>query len=185
MIHTFLLAFCYTASSSWLTNIDAGIHPPLDCRSVRRSGSSGRKTVPLVTEPPACFLVDCGLCCGQPLTSESLQAGSATLPNRATNEKGIQPGSPKRESVWLSGKAMILLWQLYLQKLWFMDIIFVILTLTVNETLKRLSSLPTVMQNHSGGDSVVLGIVPLFASPLRSRSPPVPSIRRQVDVKQV
>ena len=36
------------------------------------------------------------------------------------------------------------------------------LYLTVNGIWKRLSSLPILMQNHSGGDSVAIGIVPLF-----------------------
>ena len=36
------------------------------------------------------------------------------------------------------------------------------LSLTVNETLKWLSSLPISVQGHSGGDSVALGIVSLF-----------------------
>ena len=41
-----------------------------------------------------------------------------------------------------------------------------------------------LMQNHSGGDSVALGIVSLFPHLLGSLSPPVP-LRRQLDVKQV
>ena len=40
------------------------------------------------------------------------------------------------------------------------------LPVTINEPLKRLSSLPVLlMQNHSGGDSVALGIVSLFPPP--------------------
>ena len=38
-----------------------------------------------------------------------------------------------------------------LQKLWFMSCDF---AHTINETLKWLTQLPTLMQNHSGGDSV-------------------------------
>ena len=34
------------------------------------------------------------------------------------------------------------------------------LSLTINETLKRFSSLPILMQNCSGGDSAALGMVP-------------------------
>ena len=47
------------------------------------------------------------------------------------------------------------------------------LPLTVNETLKRLSALLILMQNRSGGDSVVLDIVSLFQRLLGSWSPPV------------
>ena len=61
----------------------------------------------------------------------------------------------------------------------------VTLSLTINEILKRLSSLPTmtVMQNHSGGDSVVLGIVSVFPHLVGSRSPPIP-LRRHLGIKQ-
>ena len=37
-----------------------------------------------------------------------------------------------------------------LQKLWFMDTVLC----TINETLEWLTQLPTLMQSHSGGDSV-------------------------------
>ena len=40
------------------------------------------------------------------------------------------------------------------------------------------------MQNHSGGDSVALGIVPHFPHLLVNPSPPVP-LREQLGVKQV
>ena len=44
----------------------------------------------------------------------------------------------------------------------------VILPLTIEDTLKRLSSLPILMQNHSGGDSVELDVV--------SDPPPSPQV---------
>ena len=77
------------------------------------------------------------------------------------------------------------------------------LPLTVNETLKRLSALLILMQNRSGGDSVVLDIVSLFQHLLGSWSSntswdlglPTPlgilvpagrlRIRRPLDAKQV
>ena len=61
----------------------------------------------------------------------------------------------------------------------------VTLPLTVNETLKRLSSLPILMHgNRSGGDGVGLGTVYVFPHLLGSRSPPVP-LRRQLGVRHV
>ena len=41
-----------------------------------------------------------------------------------------------------------------------MDIYLVTLPLTINETLKWLTQLPSLQRNHSGGDSVTLGIAP-------------------------
>ena len=73
------------------------------------------------------------------------------------------------------------------------------LSFTVNETLKSLSPLPTLMHNHSGGDSLVIGIVSLLPKSVQlqvynpllfphlvlgSGSPPAP-LRRQLGVKHV
>ena len=41
-----------------------------------------------------------------------------------------------------------------------MDAVFVTFPHKTVETLKRFSQLPILMQNHSGGDFAVLGIVP-------------------------
>ena len=57
-----------------------------------------------------------------------------------------------------------------------------ILSSTINETVKWLSSLSIFIKNHSGGDSVALGRVPLFSHLLGSRSPAVP-LRKQHGVK--
>ena len=59
----------------------------------------------------------------------------------------------KRAATWVTDTALI-----------------VILPLTMNEALKRLSSLPILMQNHSGGDSVAAGIsVPASTCPETTR----------------
>ena len=55
-------------------------------------------------------------------------------------------------------------------------------THTIHETLIRLSPLPTLMHNHSDGDSVVLGVVSHFPHLLGSQSPPGP-LRRELGVK--
>ena len=55
---------------------------------------------------------------------------------------------------------------------------------TVNEILKRLSSLPILMQNHSSGGGVALGTVSLFPQLMGSKSPPV-LLRTQLGVKQI
>ena len=44
----------------------------------------------------------------------------------------------------------------------------------VNETLRWLSSLPMLMQNHSGGDSAALGMVSLLGSLFPPPYPPTP-----------
>ena len=55
----------------------------------------------------------------------------------------------------------------------------VTLSLTANETLRRLSVLPILMQDYSqsGGETAVLGIASLSSSFLGSRSTPVPHWR--------
>ena len=75
----------------------------------------------------------------------------------------------------------------------------VALSFTVNDTLKSLSPLPILMQNHSSGDSLVFGIVSLLAKSVQlqlynpllfphlvlgSGSPPAP-LRRQLGVEHV
>ena len=97
---------------------------------------------------------------------------------------------PSLEPVWPSGKASkqkdlgsIPLRLLSVSPLKGCGLI-VTLSMTINETLKWLSPLPILMQNHSGGDSVALGIASLFLHLLGSRSPPGP-LRRQLDVEQV
>ena len=79
----------------------------------------------------------------------------------------LKPRSPDREPVWPSGRAVG--WKaegprfesasalLSLQRLWLWTQL-VTLSLTINETLKWLSSLPTLCRSHSGGDSVAVGI---------------------------
>ena len=57
----------------------------------------------------------------------------------------------------------------YLQKLWFMEHRLVTLRLTINENVKITPSF--LPKKHSGGDSVVLGVVP---HPFRPRTPPHP-----------
>ena len=59
----------------------------------------------------------------------------------------------------------------------------VMLPLTINETLKWLTSLAILMQNQSGGD-VALGIAPLSPMLLGSQSLPVPP-HRQPGIKQL
>ena len=55
-----------------------------------------------------------------------------------------------------------------------MDTVFVILPLTMNKILQRLTPLPIFMHNHSGVDShsVTLGIISLFPYLLGSRFSP-------------
>ena len=65
-----------------------------------------------------------------------------------------------------------------------------ILLPTVNDTLKWLSSLPALMQNPTGGDSVVLGMVSLFPHFLGTQSPlglcgVSAPLWRQLGIKQV
>ena len=60
----------------------------------------------------------------------------------------------------------------------------VTLSLTINETLKQLSSLPILMQNYSAGNSIALGKISLFPYHLDLRSLPAP-LRGQLGVKQV
>ena len=60
----------------------------------------------------------------------------------------------------------------------------VALPLTVNETQKCPSLLPIFKQDHSGGDSVAIGVAAPFLHRLRSRSPSVP-LWRQFGFKQV
>ena len=52
-------------------------------------------------------------------------------------------------------------------------------SLTINETLKWLSPLPILLQNHCGGDSGALVTASLFPHLLGSRTPPGP-LRRQL-----
>ena len=97
-----------------------------------------------------------------------------TTPTASRNRHG--------EPVWPSGKALG--WSaegprfdsasalLFLQKVEVCGYCLVTLSLTINKTLKQLSLLPLLMQNHSGGDSVALGIVSIFSQLLGSRSPP-------------
>ena len=133
-------------------------------------------------------------CCMYKMPRICPMMGSAVIKATATEK------STSCETVWPSGKALG--WQaegpwfksalalLSLQKLWFMDTVFVILLPTVNDTLKWLSSLPALMQNPSGGDSVVLGMVSLFPhflgtqSPLRLCEVSAP-LWRQLGIKQV
>ena len=84
------------------------------------------------------------------------------------------------EPSWPSGKATVKLvsrrtWVRFLfgslQTLWSVDTVFVTLPLTMNGTLKRLSSLPILMQNHSGVESIALDIVSLFPPPSRISAP--------------
>ena len=64
------------------------------------------------------------------------------------------------------------------------------LSLMLNKTLKWCTSLPVLMQNCSGGDNVVLGIVPPHTHTQphtdlsQSQSLPVP-LQKQLCVKQV
>ena len=62
-----------------------------------------------------------------------------------------------------------------------------ILPLTMNKTLQRLTPLPVFMHNHSGVDSysVTLGIVSLFPYLLGSRFSPAPLRRDNSDIKRV
>ena len=57
----------------------------------------------------------------------------------------------------------------------------VALSLAINETLKWLLSLPTLIQNHSSGDSVALGSLPLSSPP--GISVPAPEINRRLHVQ--
>ena len=80
------------------------------------------------------------------------------------------------ELVWSSGKAILGQTSDWVRfccpfssTLWFMDTAWSWLCLsTINETLKWLTPLPIFMQNHSGSDSVVLGIYSFSPPPSTS-----------------
>ena len=119
--------------------------------------------------------------------NKTINTPTTTTTTTTTTTNNKQQQQTKRnilcavcEPSWPSGKATVKLvsrrtWVRFLfgslQTLWSVDTVFVTLPLTMNGTLKQLSSLPILMQNHSGVESIALDIVSLFPPPSRISAP--------------